>query len=62
MSKTPVKKSAGKRVKTIGINVSLETAQELKHRAQSMHLSESRYCRLVLKEWIESGRQLVLEE
>jgi len=62
MPKTSAKKNIEKRSKTIGINLPLETAQELTLRAQSMQLSESRYCRLLLNEWIESGRQLVLEE
>lgn len=38
------------------------TADELERRAKSMHLSVSKYCKVVLIEWIESGKKLKLRE
>jgi hypothetical protein len=52
----------GKNTKTIGINMSQEMAIELTARAESMHLSVSKYCKLILLQWIESGEKLKLQE
>lgn len=52
----------GKGTKTIGINMSGEMAQELIERADSMHLSVSKYCKIILQEWVESGKKLNLTE
>ena len=52
----------GKNTKTIGINMPKEMAQELERRAKSMHLSTSKYCKLILSEWLKSGSKLVLKE
>lgn len=52
----------GKNTKTIGINMDKKTADELEKRATSMHLSVSKYCKLILSQWIESGKRLKLEE
>jgi hypothetical protein len=48
--------------KTIGINMHEDMAKELTSRAESMHLSVSKYCKLILAEWVESGRKLNLTE
>jgi hypothetical protein len=58
MSANPV----GKRTKTIGINMSAEMAEELTKRANSMHLSVSKYCKIILQQWIDSGKKLNLTE
>lgn len=52
----------GKNTKTIGINMSGKMADELEKRAQSMHLSTSKYCKVILSEWIDSGKKLTLSE
>lgn len=53
---------AGKGTKTIGINMKLEMAQELERRAASMQLSTGAYCKIILGEWIRSGKKLKLQE
>lgn len=53
---------AGKGSKTIGINMSAKMANELTKRAESMHLSVSRYCKIILQQWIDSGEKLKLTE
>lgn len=52
----------GKDTKTIGINMSLKMADDLENRAESMHLSTSKYCKIILTQWLESGKQLTLQE
>lgn len=52
----------GKTTKTIGINMTDKMAQELTKRADSMHLSVSKYCKIILQQWIDSGKQLNLTE
>jgi len=52
----------GKGTKTIGINMSADMADELIERAESMHLSVSKYCKIILQEWVESGNKLNLTE
>lgn len=52
----------GKNTKTIGINMSKEMADELELRANSMHLSTSKYCKVILTEWLKSGKKLTLQE
>lgn len=56
------KKIIEKNTKTIGINMSSKMADELEKRAQSMHLSTSKYCKVILSEWISSGKTLTLSE
>ncbi|HKL21259.1 MAG TPA: hypothetical protein VJ904_05600 [Tichowtungia sp.] len=58
MAKKPVSKNA----KTIGINMSDKMAKEIEARAASMHLSKSRYCKIILQQWIDSGNKLILSE
>ncbi len=53
---------AGKGTKTIGINMKLEMATELERRAASMQLSTGAYCKIILGEWISSGKKLKLQE
>lgn len=53
---------AGKNTKTIGINMKKEMATELERRAASMQLSTGAYCKIILGEWIRSGKKLTLEE
>jgi hypothetical protein len=52
----------GKGTKTIGINMSEKMANELNSRAESMHLSVSKYCKIILQQWVESGNKLNLTE
>lgn len=58
MASNPV----GKGTKTIGINMSQKMADDLEKRASSMHLSTSKYCKVILSEWMNSGKKLKLEE
>ena len=52
----------GKGSKTIGINMDVKMAKELEKRAKSMHLSTSKYCKVILDQWMNSGTRLKLEE
>ena len=52
----------GKGTKTIGINMKKEMADELERRAKSMQLSTGAYCKIILKQWIESKQKLKLQE
>lgn len=52
----------GKGTKTIGINMPKKMADELERRADSMHISKSKYCKIVLQQWMESGKKLTLAE
>ena len=52
----------GKGTKTIGINMSDKMAAELEKRAASMSISKSNYCKIVLQQWIASGKKLSLGE
>jgi hypothetical protein len=52
----------GKGTKTIGLSMSKQMADDLEKRATSMHLSVSKYCKLILSEWMKSGKKLKLEE
>jgi hypothetical protein len=52
----------GKGTKTIGINMGEKMADELEKRADSMHISKSAYCKIVLGEWLKSGKTLTLGE
>ncbi len=52
----------GKGTKTIGINMSKQMADELEKRASSMHISKSKYCKLILQQWIDSKKKLTLSE
>ncbi len=53
---------AGKGTKTIGINMKMETATDLERRASSMQLSTGAYCKIILGEWLKSGKKLQLKE
>jgi cyclopropane fatty-acyl-phospholipid synthase-like methyltransferase len=52
----------GKGTKTIGINMSKDMADEIEKRASSMHLSASKYAKLILLDWLESDKKLTLKE
>ena len=52
----------GKGTKTIGINMCKKMADDLEKRAASMHISKSKYCKIVLQQWIASGKKLTLSE
>jgi len=52
----------GKGTKTIGINMTKKMADELEKRASSMHISKSKYCKIILQQWIDSGKRLTLSE
>ena len=53
---------AGKGTKTIGINMKARMANDLEKRAASMHISKSAYCKIILQQWLDSGKKLKLEE
>ncbi|QHI68615.1 hypothetical protein [Tichowtungia aerotolerans] len=52
----------GKGTKTIGINMSKKMAEELENRSSSMHISKSKYCKIILQQWLDSGKKLTLSE
>ena len=52
----------GKGTKTIGINTKLDMAIEIERRAASMQLSTGSYCKIILRQWLESGKKLKLKE
>ena len=52
----------GKNTKTIGINMSQKMADDLEERASSMHLSTSKYAKVILSQWLASGKKLKLQE
>jgi hypothetical protein len=53
---------AGKGTKTIGINMPEAMAADLEGRAKSMGISTGAYCKIILKEWMASGRKMKLQE
>ncbi|MBN2704139.1 MAG: hypothetical protein JXR23_08005 [Pontiellaceae bacterium] len=53
---------AGKGTKTIGINMKMDMATELEKRAASMQLSTGAYCKIILGDWLDSGKKLQLKE
>ena len=56
------RKSLGIKTKTIGISMSKEMSDQLEERATSMHLSTSKYCKIIFTEWLASGKTLKLSE
>ena len=48
--------------KTIGVNMAESTASEIEKRAESMSLSTSAYCKIILENWVASGKKLELIE
>ncbi len=52
----------GKGTKTVGINMPIKMATELERRSVSMHISKSKYCKIILQQWFDSGNKLVLSE
>jgi len=52
----------GPGMKTIGINMNKKMADELEKRSSSMHISKSKYCKIILQQWIDSGKRLTLSE
>lgn len=52
----------GKGTQTIGINMPIKMAAELEKRANSMRISKSKYCKIILQQWMESGKKLTLGE
>ncbi len=52
----------GKGTKTIGINMPKKMADDLERRATSMHISKSKYCKILLQQWLSSGKKLTLAE
>ena len=52
----------GKGTKTIGINMATKMANDLEKRATSMHISKSKYCKIILQQWLDSGKKLTLSE
>lgn len=58
MATNPAKKNT----KTIGLNMSKDMATTLEKRAASMHISTSSYCKIILQQWLDSGKKLTLSE
>ncbi len=52
----------GNGTKTIGINMTQEMADEIQARADSMDISTSKYCKIILTNWLASGKKLNLKE
>ena len=52
----------GKDTKTIGINMSEKMANDLEKRSNSMQISKSKYCKIILQQWLDSGKKLTLSE
>lgn len=52
----------GKGTKTIGINMHQEMASAFESRASNMYISKSKYCKIVLQQWLDSGKKLTLSE
>lgn len=59
MATNPVGKNPKK---TIGINMKADMADELEARANSMHFSTSKYCKVILQQWLDSEKKLKLQE
>ena len=55
-------KATGKAKKTIGISMKKEMADDLEARAKSMHLSNCKYIKIILMQWIASDQKLELTE
>ena len=55
-------KATGKAKKTIGITMNKEMADELEARAESMNISASKYIKIIMAQWLESGKKLKLAE
>ncbi len=54
--------SIGKGTQTIGINMPKKMANELERRSSSMSISKSKYCKIILQQWFDSGNKLTLSE
>ncbi len=52
----------GKGTQTIGINMSKKMAADLEKRSSSMSISKSKYCKIILQQWLDSGKKLTLSE
>lgn len=52
----------GKGTKTIGINMPKSMADDLERRSDSMSISKSKYCKIILQQWLDSGKKMKLEE
>jgi len=52
----------GKGSKTLGINMPAKMAADIEKRAESMSISTSNYCKIILREWMASGKKLSLGE
>lgn len=46
----------------IGVNMKMEVATALEERAKSMHISTAKYCKIILQQWLDSGKKLTLQE
>lgn len=52
----------GKGTRTLGINMPKKMEAEITRRAESMNISKSNYCRIILLQWLSSGNKLTLSE
>jgi len=57
-----VTNAIGKGTQTIGINMPTKMAKELERRSSSMHISKSKYVKIILQHWMDSGKKLTLSE
>jgi len=48
--------------KLVGINMKKELVDEIERRASSMQFSTGKYCKIILQQWMDSGKKLKLEE
>jgi hypothetical protein len=48
--------------KTLSVNMPDNMVDELERRANSMQISGSKYCKIVLQQWLDSGNMLTLSE
>jgi len=52
----------GKDSKTIGVNMSKKMANDLQERSARMNISKSKYVKVILQNWLDSGNKLTLSE
>ena len=48
--------------KVLGINMPVTMEKELTARAKRMRISKSNYCKIILQDWIASGKKLTISE
>jgi metal-responsive CopG/Arc/MetJ family transcriptional regulator len=61
-AKLMANRPVGQKMTTIGINMPEKMAKDIETRATSMHISKSKYVKIILQQWIDSGKKLTLSE